>query len=357
MISEITLKPVRNVETVQAILILCHWPFPYDSQLDDPSFIYCGMALHIGLQIGLHRPEYAYQFSSKQDVLRSSVQIRRTTWIACFVVNQMLATGNGVPAIMPQDYSLMVSLDHEDTPTYLGRLGHITRLTDTFTAAIAYNASNMHGLNEPHERINLIKLYDREFSNLKLSKLGEMDQKLEIAFLAAQLQLFSFALHDDISSSADLVEIVQKAESIACKLIQLISQTDLEFVPFPWSRYVILAAVILLKILKSPSASNGDLINNQISLAHKIFTSITKSDNDGNQRSDRLLLLFSVLEDKKKFPPIHCRLAASLVYDAVRVSKEYYEEILESIMEQEYQDTPMNAQLIDTLFQQDIGPQ
>ncbi|KAJ2963134.1 hypothetical protein NQZ79_g1796 [Umbelopsis isabellina] len=358
MTSDIMLKPVRNVETVQAILILCLWPFPYSSQLDDQSFFLCGMALHIGLQIGLHRPEYAFQFSSKQDVLRTSIPIRRTTWIACFVVNQMLATAKGVPSTMPQDYNFLVSLDHEDTPPYLGRLGHITRMTATFTNAIGTNASNMHGLCEPHERINLIKLYNREFSNLKFNKLGEMDHKLEVAFLASQLQLFTFALLDDISASAELIDIIQKAESISCKLIQLVSQSDLEFVPVFWSRYVIVAAVILLKILKSPSASNSSLINNQISLAHQIFTSITKCEDDGNQRSDRLLLLFSVLEDKKKFPPIHCRLAASLVYDAIRVSKEYYEEILETIMEHDNEEnTSMNTQLIEGLFHEDIGHQ
>lgn len=358
MMSEITLKPVRNVETVQAILILCIWPFPYTSQLDDQSFVFCGMAVHIGLQIGLHRPEYAYQFSSKQDVLRTSIPIRRTTWISCFIVNQMLATAKGVPSTMPQDYSLMVSLDHEDTPPYLGRLGHITRLTATFTSAIGTNASNAHGLCEPHERTNLINLYHREFSSLKLNKLGEMDHKLEAVFLASQLQLFSFGLLDDMPASADSIGIIQKAESISCKLIQLVSQSDLAFVPASWSRYVIIAAVILLKILKSPNASNSSLINNQITLAHQIFTKITKNEDDGNQRSDRLMLLFSVLEDKKNFPPIHCRLSASLVYDAVRVSKEYYEEILETIMEHDdEQNTSTNSQLIEGLFHENIGRQ
>jgi len=36
MVSEITLKPARNVEIVQALLILCMWPFLYHSQLEDP---------------------------------------------------------------------------------------------------------------------------------------------------------------------------------------------------------------------------------------------------------------------------------------------------------------------------------
>lgn len=182
MVSEITLKPARNVEIVQALLILCMWPFLYHSQLEDPSFIYSGMAMHIGLQIGLHRPEFTFEFSSKEDVLRSSAHIRRTTWIACFVVNQMQATGHGVPATLPQDYNLLSSLDHDLTPVYLAQLGHITRLTVTFTAAIGFTAASLQGLIEPHERMNMIKLYDQEFSYLKLTKLRDMPQNIEVIF-------------------------------------------------------------------------------------------------------------------------------------------------------------------------------
>lgn len=334
MVSEIIMKPARNVEIVQALLILCMWPFPYHTQLEDPSFIYCGIAMHIGLQIGLHRPDFAYEFNSKVDVLRSSPHIRRTTWIACFVVNHMYYVKNGVPSSMPQDYSLLVSFDHILTPVHLAQLGHITRLTATFTNAIGFNAQNCYGLAEPHERVNMIKMYDREFSYLELSKLEAMDQDIEIAYLTSKLQLYSFALHDDVPESLDLIEFIQKAESVACKLIQLVSQLDLEFAPAHWSRAIIFAGVLLIKILKSPNAGDRNLINNQISLAHRIFSSMTKADNDGNQRSDRLMLLFSVLEDKKKWPSIQCRSAACLIYDAIRVSKEYYNEILGNLMNQ-----------------------
>jgi hypothetical protein len=115
---------------------------------------------------------------------------------------------------------------------------------------------------------------------------------------------------------------------------------------------------MLLKILKSPNAGNSYLINNQITLAHQILNSISKVDDDGNQRSDRLLLLFSVLEIKKKWPAIQCRLAASLVYDAIRVSKEYYDEILDIIMNpSDRQNTLLETHSIDTLLQQHIGHQ
>jgi hypothetical protein len=353
--SEITLQAARSVEIVQALLILCMWPFPYYSQLEDPSFIYIGMATQIGLQTGLHRPEFAFEFSSKQDVLRSSSQIRRTTWIACFIVGQIQASVRGAPTTIPMDYSLLVSLDHADTPVYLAQLGLISRLNATFSATIGFNAHNMHGLIDPSERMNMIKLYDREFSYLKSNKLREMDQGIEVAFLGAQLQLFSFALHDDMPDSLDLVEIVHKAETAACRLIQLVSQSELQFLPVQWSRSVILAAVMLLKILKSPHVGDSHLINNQVTLAHQIFTLITKDDDDGSQRSDRLLLLFSVLEDKKKWPPVQCRLTASLVYDAIRVSKEYYEEVLDNIVNPSDRSlTTLETHSLDNLMPQDI---
>jgi hypothetical protein len=332
MVSEITLKPARNVEIVQALLILCMWPFPYHTQLEDPSFIYCGMATNIGLQIGLHRPEFAYEFNSKLDVLRSSHHTRRTTWIACYIINHLYAVRYGVPCSVNQDYNLLVSLDHICTPSYLGQLGQIIRLSEAFTNAIGFNAQNLHGLTEPLERMNLIKLYDRQISSLELGKLSDMNQETEVVFLTSKLDLYSFALHDDLVDTLDAVEIIQKAEMTACKLIQVISQLDLKFAPAHWLRSIIFAGVLLIKILKSPNAGNRPVINRQLCVAHEIFSSMIKQVDDGNQRADRLMLLFSVLEDKKKWPPIQCRSTASLFYDAIRVSKEYYEDILDNLM-------------------------
>ena len=42
---------------IQALLILCVWPLPVDTQPRDPSWLYCGMAIYAARFMGLDREE------------------------------------------------------------------------------------------------------------------------------------------------------------------------------------------------------------------------------------------------------------------------------------------------------------
>jgi hypothetical protein len=104
MVGQVAINPPRSIEVVQALLVLCMWPFPFYSTLGDPSFPYCGLATQIGLQIGLHRPSLSQEFSSKKQVLDVREDVRKTTWMACYVVNQMQVGRLGVPLSISADY-------------------------------------------------------------------------------------------------------------------------------------------------------------------------------------------------------------------------------------------------------------
>lgn len=85
-----TLRSVSySITTVQALALLCTWPFPTSSSTADPTFMLVGTMLQIGTQIGLHRALSAQDFSKvpiKLEALEYAEWVR--TWEACNIVAQ-----------------------------------------------------------------------------------------------------------------------------------------------------------------------------------------------------------------------------------------------------------------------------
>ncbi|RPB13261.1 hypothetical protein P167DRAFT_136755 [Morchella conica CCBAS932] len=66
---------------IQALLLLGSWPLPFAKQSDDGSWLYCGIATHLAMQNGFHRPGFAQEFREKcfsRDDLKALSQARRT---------------------------------------------------------------------------------------------------------------------------------------------------------------------------------------------------------------------------------------------------------------------------------------
>ncbi len=91
LISTVFNKAIAPVESIHALLIMIMWPIPRGSLKDDPSWMYSGLLLNAGMQIGLHRaalvgedPEPDYD----ERVEASSVT-KTLTWLSCFNNNVM----------------------------------------------------------------------------------------------------------------------------------------------------------------------------------------------------------------------------------------------------------------------------
>ena len=83
LLSEYLVSPFRSERTIQALLLLCTWPFPVNMQADDPSWNYCGMAVAAALQRGL-KPSLGTAF---QDPAADDASLKIKTWLGCFVVS------------------------------------------------------------------------------------------------------------------------------------------------------------------------------------------------------------------------------------------------------------------------------
>lgn len=74
---------------VKALCLLCTWPFPTSSTSTDPTSMFCGVMMQISLQIGLHRPSHAQDFSKYlQEYQENDIRDRIQTWATVTLVSQ-----------------------------------------------------------------------------------------------------------------------------------------------------------------------------------------------------------------------------------------------------------------------------
>lgn len=74
------------LQHIQALLYLCTWPLPVEHQPDDPSWLYCGIAINAALYMGLNRVGLPPSLRSV-GVLSGTSQARAKTWLGCFHVS------------------------------------------------------------------------------------------------------------------------------------------------------------------------------------------------------------------------------------------------------------------------------
>jgi len=86
-------KPANvSLQFMQALLLLCQWPLPYE-KMEDPSHAFAVLATQMGLRMGMHRPDHSFEYgfdsSNGGDEL-----LRRIVWACCFTTNVRYATLN-----------------------------------------------------------------------------------------------------------------------------------------------------------------------------------------------------------------------------------------------------------------------
>jgi hypothetical protein len=79
----------QSLETIQALLILCWWPFPFQATINDPSWTYCGLATHRALQFGIHRGRNHSDFVYNSKIDDATSFVYQKTWLGCYITNQM----------------------------------------------------------------------------------------------------------------------------------------------------------------------------------------------------------------------------------------------------------------------------
>lgn len=76
---------------IQAIILLCMWPFPAPSVWTDPTLILISIAKNAAMQIGLHNPDIIKDFPRFQrQPSENETREAATIWSACYIAAQWL---------------------------------------------------------------------------------------------------------------------------------------------------------------------------------------------------------------------------------------------------------------------------
>jgi Fungal specific transcription factor domain/Fungal Zn(2)-Cys(6) binuclear cluster domain len=317
------LEAPGSVETVQALLILCMWPLSFSWNRYDSSFRYSGLAIHIGLQLGLHRPTLVDDFNLENPTAEPDIETKKTTWLACYIISQMQVVRSGLPVPFPEDYTLLSAFDDPSVPPTLSLLCHIHRLSGQSATMIGASGQSPSGILDPIARVNMVKMFSLQFESLWKRLLLHKSDMIEIVFLSSRIQLWPFILYDDIPLSVDVIGMIHQAEEDAMRLLQISSTTNLSLVPFYLCRSLCYAVLVLFKLLKYPCITHRERIRDQIELTRMALHSVVKGDGDARNGIDQLLQAASYLLENQVSPPTKSRMTYSIVFDFIRAYREH----------------------------------
>lgn len=329
----------HSVDTVQALLIMCIWPFKTTRLSEDPSHFYSSIATQMSLQLGLHRPNQPYwplrhgSLSGPSTVVDE--ETRLTTWLACYVVNQMQSSHLGVPASMLVDSNLIAAFGNPTVEPVLSQLCRVYHVLKELSWEISANAPSPTGLIDPAGRLTMIRHYREQLAALEQQHLTPMTDVVKISLLYSRLQLYSFAMLDDMPFTDDLLDLVNDAEATACALIELTYGTNLSIAPIHTRRAMCYSAFVLVRLLQLPYNMQRELLYDSIERVCQSLSTAISAPDDLNRKACAVLQELPYFEDKHRSPAILSRMGASIFYDALRV---YWEHCLERQVPEEYLD-------------------
>jgi hypothetical protein len=304
------------------------WPFPAQSQLSDSSYLISGLAKHIGMQTGLHRPDNAHEYSYRPEVLKSDRRTKQSTWLACHFLDAFHSLRLGIPSTFVEDIHFLSLLENQETPAFLRHVCKAMRLTMTACRAMDDDVTHV-------TRAEKIKPYLNEFTLLKSTFSPTECPPLETLFLVCQLQLYSFVITEK-THSVHKIDLYHRAEQDAIQLIQIVYANIAEhtrFAPMYIIRSLAYAALILLWIQRSEYAIQKERIFESISTAMTILSTSSRYQKDEPHRALNLLVNFSQSTDIEKSSPVKNRMSATLLYESIRMSRENSREIINKLIE------------------------
>ena len=105
-----TLNSPVTLQTIQALLTLLHWPFPKTSATSDLLYPLTGALINMAMQIGLHLPISAQEFSKVRLSLDTTeIERRARTWGFCQLIHLRSGVPKGSPA--PAVFDIPYDLD------------------------------------------------------------------------------------------------------------------------------------------------------------------------------------------------------------------------------------------------------
>ncbi|KAL2812699.1 hypothetical protein BJX63DRAFT_395831 [Aspergillus granulosus] len=277
LISESIWPEKSNLLTMQVLLLLCHWPLPFEKS-EDPSATFISQATVIGHRLGLHRPGCSADFDYGIIPSEQLERIRQLTWVVCVILNVSISAQIGIPPAIQIDQGPVLAIIMSKPgwlPDSLFSQLHIARHGVNISSwAEEYLSSDARST--MHESNTLIHHFENELRLLKSQFNDSSLPSEQLVFLGTKLMLYICALTasgsqttaDRTASASPLSSpnrwLLARAYLTATSIIQaaLSLETGERWLYAPVRLHKIaLNALCLLYLIKCSSVSGSDAID------------------------------------------------------------------------------------------------
>ncbi|RSM18119.1 hypothetical protein CDV31_003041 [Fusarium ambrosium] len=323
---------------IQALLLLCHWPLPCETQTRDPSWLYCGVLIQAARFMSLDRQQTVPSLRSL-GVASGSIRARINTWLGCFCVSTSLSLHLGLPPPIDSDLdfgSIHSFLRRQTAPPTFAMQVRVQLIVAKFTSLLN------HDMGEGASS-SFIRLLDTELDALRaeVSPEDEQMRAVELGILGAKMHLYALVITKDSNNSSSRQIMLRTARDVALRIIHISTLAmrnappdDQELIrkqrclPKNHYRCLAFATIFLLKFFHrrgSDAPEERQAVANHISMAQNLFKACATEPRDEYNRTARV---FEVLgrESPKSIEPdtlrLTHRMGVSIVFDAVSNASE-----------------------------------
>ncbi|KAJ5547696.1 transcriptional regulator family: Fungal Specific TF [Penicillium frequentans] len=327
--STITNVP-QDYRVVKALCLLCTWPLPTTSQRTDATFMLSGLMMQIAMQLGLHRPVQAEEFTTFQMAAQGeALKDRLHTWIICNMVAQNVATGYGQPPSTMYDWALepgsLKDADYHLPPELAIRL-RIEKFCDRVTKSL-YSSKPDPGEFTSREKLVVVQILESELRDMEVEFGQDISAINMIHLRAAELHFRYFVFLGSSAQSDNLAKLFIATTSFLGRVFDL--ETD-PSEPIGHSTNYILqmivsAAFALMKLLKSSFNRHIDFNHGKL-LFNGAISAIRRISVMDHDRPIRLADILAQMWNATGPEPagedglqlkVRCRMSMSHVYDTV----------------------------------------
>ncbi|KAI8959032.1 hypothetical protein F5Y11DRAFT_350881 [Daldinia sp. FL1419] len=249
----LALEDANNIiETLQGIILLCHWPVPTSSMYKDMTQMLSGAALHLAMQIGLHIVGTGQDFARtvlSSNTNHSSKAFRAQLWSYCLITYHSTSLRQGIlPLVLldsPQTKPPDAGLFPDDLEASRRMHGILIAATTSVVRLISPIGSNSQSELKP-----FICLYDTQLEEVA----ADIKSALSMVYLYCyRIHLLAYHFLDCCGPDH---EGLIKLYIVSCKLIESLTSQD-ESTGFARAcpefihRTTLLSAISILKIHKS----------------------------------------------------------------------------------------------------------
>ncbi|KAI1124306.1 hypothetical protein F5Y10DRAFT_31978 [Nemania abortiva] len=282
------------LQRIRALLLLCVWPMPVETQRQDPSWLYSGIAVNSALYLGLHRSGPPHPCRGPSGSSETPLE-RIITWLGCFYVSGFLSMHLGLPGQIGSASELArvaTCLQEYPIPREFAAEIKLQAVIADFTNILSHTA------NDGAIDSSILHLLDRDLDGLRSAYPDQWQRLLEYNTLVAKLHMYGLVITKDRVGSTARETLLKLSFSMSLRIIYLAnmryngnrheihglpSKYQLGALPKAYFKGLAFTTAFLLRYFSlnaTASAEEQQLAANHVVLSHSIFKSCSSRPTD-----------------------------------------------------------------------------